>query len=148
MPGFYHRRSVSTTTLDVGSPSSSSSGENWESFKILFHGFADLPSAIGQCTLSPEFTCNGHKWCFQIYPGGDQVSAGFVSVFLKHCSGGQAATTATYEVGLQDKSQRVQYNRAATGINFDSNSKSWGWGKYGIRSNILNNHLDDDGTLA
>eukprot|EP00986_Skeletonema_menzelii_P013432 scaffold7822_cov131-Skeletonema_menzelii.AAC.1 len=65
MPNFHHR-SVTVTTLDVGSPSSSSSGENWESFKILFHGFADLPSAIGQCTLSPEFTCNGHKWCLQI----------------------------------------------------------------------------------
>eukprot|EP00986_Skeletonema_menzelii_P003918 scaffold1277_cov137-Skeletonema_menzelii.AAC.1 len=141
MPGFYHR---SVTTLDVGSPSSSSSDERWESFKILFHGFADLPSAVGEYTLSPGFTCNGHKWCLQIYPGGERESAGFVSVFLV----GQAATTATYEVGLQDKSQRVQYNRAATGINFDSNRTSLGWPKYGERSNILNNHLDDDGTLA
>lgn len=66
----------------------------WESFKIQFHGFADLPSAVGQFTRSPECTCNGHKWCVRIYPGGcDQLglnasTEGNIALYLEHCSGG------------------------------------------------------------
>lgn len=95
-----HHRCV--TTLDVGRPSSSSSGEKWASFKILFHGFADLPSAVDQYTLSPEFTCNGHKWRLRLFPGGDNLaSRGYVSLYLQHCSGGYA--TATFQVDVLDR---------------------------------------------
>ena len=74
-------------TLDVGHPSSSA-GEEWASFKILFHGFTDLPSAVDQCTRSLKFTCNGHRWCIRLFPGGNiHASGGYLSLRLEHCSG-------------------------------------------------------------
>eukprot|EP00985_Skeletonema_marinoi_P021388 scaffold13100_cov108-Skeletonema_marinoi.AAC.9 len=138
------------TTLGLGRPSSSS-GEEWQSFKMLFHGFADLPSTVGQYTLSPEFTCNGHRWCIDLYPGGDnQASVGRLSLRLRHCSGGYA--TATFEVSVLDKYQSVQHTKKSTLHSFSSEEKkTWGWHDSFRRSTILNqanNYLDDNGTLA
>eukprot|EP00984_Skeletonema_dohrnii_P004969 scaffold1761_cov78-Skeletonema_dohrnii-CCMP3373.AAC.2 len=137
---YVHRIDTNLTTLDVGRPSSSA-GEEWQSFKILFHGFADLPSAVGQCTRSPEFTCNGHRWCIDLFPGGDnQASMEHLSLFLRHCSGGCA--TATGEVGILPHS--VQKMTAAS---FDSDNTSLGW-VFCARSVILKksmNILDEMG---
>ncbi|KAK1739349.1 BTB/POZ and MATH domain-containing protein [Skeletonema marinoi] len=138
------------TTLDVGRPSSSA-GEEWQSFKILFHDFADLPSAVGQCTRSPEFTCNGHRWCIKLYPSGHtEARAGNLSLYLRLCSGGYA--TATFEVSVLDKYQSIKrIAKSATLRSFSSESKTWGWPQFVSRSYILNqanNYLDDNGTLA
>ncbi len=148
MTSLHHRY---VTTVDVGCPSSSyASGESerWQSFKILFHRFAELPSAVGQSTRTPEFTCNGHRWRLSIYPcgNGEQANAGSVSLFLKHCSGGYA--TASYKMGALDKSQGLHYAKVANDRNFGSDNKSWGWADFCNRSDILDNCLDDDGTLA
>mmetsp|Transcript_8102 Transcript_8102/g.11795 ORF Transcript_8102/g.11795 Transcript_8102/m.11795 type:complete len:429 (-) Transcript_8102:202-1488(-) len=136
------------TTLDMGRPSST--GEPWESFKILIHDFADLPSAVGQCTRSPEFTFNGHRWCIPLCPGGDsQASAGYLSLSLRLCSGGYA--TAAFEVSVLDKYQSVQHTMRSTLRSFSSEKKTWGWPQFDSRSYILNqanNYLDDNGTLA
>eukprot|EP00984_Skeletonema_dohrnii_P025215 scaffold14331_cov83-Skeletonema_dohrnii-CCMP3373.AAC.4 len=136
------------TTLGVGRPSSSA-GEEWQSFKILFHRFANLPSVIDQCTLSPEFKCNGHRWCIKLYPGGEsQASAGYLSLYLQHCSGGYA--TAAFEVSVLDKYQSVKKTIKSTAPRTFSSQK-WGWKDYCHRSYILkqsNNILDDNGTLA
>jgi len=136
------------TTLDVGRRPSSA-GEEWQSFKILIHGFADLPSAVGEYTLSPEFKCNGHKWCIKLYHGGEsEASVGHISLYLQHCSGGTATTA--YEMSFLDKYQNVN-TKIATDCSFDSDKKNWGWPKFVSRSYILdqsNNILDDKGTLA
>eukprot|EP00984_Skeletonema_dohrnii_P004972 scaffold1761_cov78-Skeletonema_dohrnii-CCMP3373.AAC.5 len=136
------------TTLDVGRRPSSSD-EEWQSFKILIHGFADLPSAVGQYTLSPEFTCNGRRWCIQLFPGGNiHASAGNLSLCLKLCSGGNATTA--YEMSFLDKYQSVKTKRV-TDCSFDSDKQNWGWAQFVSRSYILdqsNNVLDDKGTLA
>ena len=137
-----HHRCV--TTLDVGKPSSS--GVSWESFKILFHRFAALPSAVGQITYSPKFSCNGHEWRLLIYPGGDsQASAEYVSLFLQLCSGGHA--TASYELSILDKCQNTIINYNAIDDRFVG-AAARGWKEYCKRSDILNTHIDDDGTLA
>jgi len=122
-----HRIDTNLTTLDVGRPSSSA-GEEWESFKILFHDFADLPSAFGQYTLSPEFACNGHSWRIALYPykrHGGRVGRGprlelerpSLSICLQLNSGGNA--TATFTLNLHNKFQREHSTRKQTDFNFD-----------------------------
>ena len=137
-------------TLDVGCRSSSASAaEEWQSFKILFHGFADLPSAFDQYTLSPEFNCNGHKWCIKLYPGGKRASrTGRLSLYLRHCSEGYATTA--HEVSVLDKFQSIKHTLKWTDQSFQG-GKIRGWKDYCLRSYILNqseNILDDNGTLA
>jgi speckle-type POZ protein len=140
MAGIYPR---CLTTLDVGKKPSS--GDSWESFKILFHRFADLPSAVGQMTRSPKFTCNGHDWCLRLYPGGDvHASAGYTSVYLEHCSEGYA--TASYEISVLDKHQR-KANIMSTSSHF-SCGETWGWKDFYPQTFIMENILDDEGTLA
>ncbi|KAK1739348.1 BTB/POZ and MATH domain-containing protein [Skeletonema marinoi] len=136
-------------TLDAGYRSSSASAaEEWQSFKILFHGFADLPSAFEQFTLSPEFKCNGHRWCIKLYPGGKRASrTGCLSLYLRLCSGGYA--TAPHEVSILDKYQNVKHTKKGTDQSFHG-GKIRGWKDYSLRSYILltENILDDNGTLA
>eukprot|EP00985_Skeletonema_marinoi_P008397 scaffold3787_cov90-Skeletonema_marinoi.AAC.2 len=146
-----HRIDTNLTTLDVGrGRPSSSAGEEWESFKILFHDFADLPSAFDQYTLSPKFTCNGHRWCIKLYPGGTgEAREGYLSLYLQHCSGGNA--TAAFEVSVLDKFQRVKKTQKAKLLNFDDDTNSWGCDTTVKRNKILDqseNILDDNGTLA
>ena len=137
-----HHRYI--TTLAVGKRPSS--GENWDSFKILFHGFPHLPSARGQFTRSPEFTCNGHQWCLCIYPGGcGQASAGYSSGYIEHCSEGNV--TSSYEMSVRDKWEKGVNICWSSGQNFIDKAR-WGWKDFCPRAIILANHLDDEGTLA
>ena len=138
-----HPRCV--TTLDVGRKPSS--GESWESFRILFHGFADPPSAVDQETRSPKFTCNGHEWCLCIYPGGDNGARGNTSVYLKLCSEGNV--TASFEICVLDKGRRDvgSLNLWLKDKNFLIGRTSWGWQNCCSRLNILN-RVDEEGTLA
>ena len=89
------------TLLDVGTPPDGFQG--WESNHIRFHGFASLPSARGADIKSPMFTCFGHQWQLQIYPGGrDDSQNGMVSVFLHH---------------LSDESMKILFNLRVTNAN-------------------------------
>eukprot|EP00984_Skeletonema_dohrnii_P024529 scaffold13669_cov78-Skeletonema_dohrnii-CCMP3373.AAC.1 len=147
MPNVYHQQRI-IATLDMGNPSSSDEG--CESVKILIHRFADLPSASGQFTQSSEFTYNGHRWCIKLYPGGhSEAREGYLSLHLRHCSGGYA--TAAFEVSILDKYQSVQHTKKTPLCNFCSKNKTWGWNDYYPRHHIFNqskNILDDNGTLA
>eukprot|EP00984_Skeletonema_dohrnii_P004977 scaffold1761_cov78-Skeletonema_dohrnii-CCMP3373.AAC.10 len=142
-----HRIDTNLTTLDMGCPSST--GEEWASVKILIHDFADLPSAVGKYTRSPEFKCSGHRWCIKLYPGGtDEASVGYLSLVLQLCSGGNA--TAAFEASFLDKYQSVRHTMRGTEQSFHS-GRLRGWPQIVSRSYILNqsnNILDDKGTLA
>ncbi|KAK1739341.1 BTB/POZ and MATH domain-containing protein [Skeletonema marinoi] len=146
MPNVYHHQRI-IVTLDMGSPSSSD--EEWASVKILIHRFADLPSAVGQSTLSPEFTCNGHRWCIKLYPSGHtEAGEGCLSLYLRLCSGGYATTA--YEMSVLDKFQSIKHTMKSTRKIFRLDD-SWGWKDFYPRDQILNqstNMLDDNGTLA
>ncbi|EJK52761.1 hypothetical protein THAOC_27937 [Thalassiosira oceanica] len=55
--------------------------------KVHFHGFEGLPTARGAAVKSPEFSCFGHQWVVDIYPGGFRDSnEGYVSVNLYNAS--------------------------------------------------------------
>ncbi|KAK1739342.1 BTB/POZ and MATH domain-containing protein [Skeletonema marinoi] len=150
---YVHRIDTNLPTVDVGRPSSAASaGEEWESFKILFHGFSALPSALGIYTQSPEFKCNGHRWRITLYPGGrSEASAGNLSLYLGLCSGSGDAM-ATFELSVLDKFQRKKnFTEQFMDGSFVSDAGGWGWDNFCYRSYILNqsnNILDDNGTLA
>ncbi|EJK57828.1 hypothetical protein THAOC_22093, partial [Thalassiosira oceanica] len=57
---------------------------DWAIKKIHFHGFAGLPTTRNVAVTSPEFSCFGHKWMVQIYPGGNDpfTIGGYAAVFL------------------------------------------------------------------
>lgn len=76
---------MSTSRVDVGASSESFSG--WTTTEVRFHGFANLPTAVGQFVQSPEFNCFGHQWVLFIFPGGRANSPeGYAAVALSNRS--------------------------------------------------------------
>jgi hypothetical protein len=121
--GAVHHIDANVTTIEVGdSPSSAGDGELWESFKFLIHGFKDLSTT--STIQSPEFTFNGHRWCMVVYPGGDdRARPGYVSIYLRLCSGDAAKVSFQYvmldEFGMtwegQERSKEMQFLIVVTG---------------------------------
>ena len=75
------------TIIDVGTPPASTRNKEWESLQLHFHGFKNLPTTWGVPVSSPEFTCFGHKWRVQIFPGGrTDANHGMISLVLEHLS--------------------------------------------------------------
>ena len=65
----------------VGTPSLCLDG--WTRTEVCFHGFADLTTTRDEAVASPKFSCFGHRWLVDIYPGGDNDSDdGHVAVDL------------------------------------------------------------------
>ena len=50
----------------------------WQTNRVVFHHFSDLPSKRGECTQSPVFECHGLKWTVDLYPGGNKNFSGDV----------------------------------------------------------------------
>ena len=73
--------------MDVGTPASDFEREEWTTTEVRFHGFASLPSERDVEVESPEFSCFGHEWVLDIYPGGKENSDdGYVAVYLSNMS--------------------------------------------------------------
>ena len=73
---------MSTNIVNVGTPPPQDF-EDWTTREIRFHGFANLPTTRGECVESPEFSCLGHQWRLDIFPGGrDNSTEGYVAIRL------------------------------------------------------------------
>ena len=73
--------------VDVGTLASDFEREEWTTTEVRFHGFADLSTTRDERVESPKFSCFGHQWTLDIYPGGDVDSDdGYVAVFLSNMS--------------------------------------------------------------
>jgi len=55
--------------VDVGTPPDDMD-DDWTTIVVRFHGFANLSTTRGEKVISPEFSCLGHQWRLDIYPGG------------------------------------------------------------------------------
>ena len=74
-----------TSSVDVGTPSKDLKG--WQTTEVRFNGFADLSRTTLTYVPSPEFSCFGHQWTLEFYPGGyGNATDGFSSVFLANRS--------------------------------------------------------------
>jgi speckle-type POZ protein len=135
------------TALDVGTPPSSGD-EKGKSVKLLFHRFGELSAERGQCISSPEFECNGRKWCALLYPrGSTDASEGYVSIYLKLRFEGSCAVTFEITSIKVDGSSLRKFADTYT----LHNQKNWGWHNFIKRSDILDESrsiLDSNGTFA
>ena len=133
-------------TLDIGK-SPSSQGDNWKSFKLLFHGFMDLSTKKEHVIESPTFSCNGHEWFLRMYPGGTtDAKNGRVSMYL--CCVGSESDGLSFKVSILDKFGR-EYCRKTCEYFFRCNGR--GWPDFIHLDTILDEScqiLDSNGTLA
>ena len=76
---------MSTSRVHVGTPPENFNGGTMT--EVCFHGFANLPTIRGEDVDSPEFSCLGHQWNLDIYPGGEEDSdEGYVAINLSNAS--------------------------------------------------------------
>ena len=144
---------VSVSTLDMWDLPLSMFHEEWKSFLIHFHKFAELPTTKGNRFESPEFTCNGHKWVLRLYPGGntsDDDDNGSISLYLSHRSRGN--TTATFEAKIINKfGDTIETRISSNNRQFDSGSSNSGWTNVIKLSDVLDESkdiLDSNGMLT
>ncbi|KAL7448937.1 hypothetical protein ACHAWC_001050, partial [Mediolabrus comicus] len=121
----------------------------WKSFHFNVPNFKDLPTTRDHFVETPLFTCNGHEWSLDIYPGGDDdAPEGYVSIDLTHHSEG--SITANYEFAILDKFGK-QKIATESSHHFEGKGDGFGWRNVILRSDILDesqNILDGDGTLT
>jgi hypothetical protein len=111
--------------------------------------FKDLPTTRGHYVKTPEFSCNGHEWYLEIYPGGEEdADEGYVTIYLTHRSEG--SITTNFDVMVMDKFGKKRKVLQSTD-NFEGMGYGHGWSNFIERSDILDeskNLLDSNGTLT
>ena len=88
--GLAHNLNVNTELVPIMSthPAGAPSGQlsDWVITRVAFNGFAGLPTEEGEIFQS-EFSCFGHEWTVDLYPGGNsQSNDGYVGLFLSNSS--------------------------------------------------------------
>eukprot|EP00985_Skeletonema_marinoi_P012266 scaffold5887_cov104-Skeletonema_marinoi.AAC.2 len=87
------------------------SSSEWKAFTLLIRKFKNLPCADDDYfVVSPEFSCNGHKWRLKVYPAvpinqqraARELEIRYISIFLEKLS--DCSTTATFEFKILDSS--------------------------------------------
>ena len=119
-------------------------GEGWTSFLFRIHDFAVLSSTKGHSIETPEFTCNGHHFLLNVYPGGDsEADEGYVSAYLWRLS--EEKVMVDFAIGIIDKFGKPRKSGRSKTL-----SKNCGWKHFIPRSDILDESkhmLDSDGCL-
>ena len=101
---------MSTSRVHVGTPPEKFEG--WTTINVCFHGFADLSTTRDEYVDSPEFSCFGHQWNLDIYPGGvDGSPEGYVAVALSNES--NTSIEIDYHCGVRDASGKELLHREA-----------------------------------
>ena len=127
--------------------------EDWKSFMFHFHDFANLSTTTDHWITSPQFTCSGHQWELEVYPGGDSsADEGKVSFYLHHLLQGITTRIDTrYGIKVIDKFGKAWKDSYVIRHEFAADSEPWGYANFISRSDILDeskNILDDNGTLT
>jgi len=92
--------------VDVGTPPEGC--KDWITTVIRFHGFANLPTTRDEYVSSPEFSCFGHQWRLDLYPGGEEDSeVGYVDVELANLSNTSIKIQYGYSVRNADGKEVV-----------------------------------------
>lgn len=109
-----------------------------ETFEVRFDDFAALPATKGQDVVnSPEFTCFGHRWRLNLWPGGlsGLIADGKVSVYLHHCSPGNIEVHSTFVV---DATKRGECCACTSGSWFaEGVDDNYGNSEFADRTKIL-----------
>lgn len=121
---------------------------------VNIHDFAAIPATRSFCFYTPEFSCNGHQWYLQIYPGGCNVSVcdGLMAVFLGKRS--QGGISATFEMEILNKfgGRHYYFPQVTEFYPLDGDTLyTRGYPNFCTRSEILDlsqNILDNNGTMS
>ena len=114
--------------------------------EICFHGFADLTTTRGEYVTSPEFSCFGHQWSLDVYPGGQEDSReGWVAIQLSNKSNKSIKIKWGCSVRDADGKEVVHYKSytefGSVGIEFGaygSDDDAWYKSNFTKRSTIMN----------
>ena len=124
--------------------------EGWQSFQFNILNFAAIAATKGNAFVTPQFSCNGHRWCLEIYPGGHgRTDDGWMSIILANCSKG--GISVTFEMKMLNKFGDAVIIGPSTNFYPPGDTKANGWLNYCRRSEILDgshNILDDNGTMS
>jgi len=123
--------------LDVGTPQNGFN--DWTTVLVRFHGFADLPTTVGERVYSPQFSCLGHQWRLGIYPGGEEDSReGYVGVNLSNFSNTSIEIRYGYSVRDSDDVVRRHVSDTSAFGAFGSE----GYADFTKRSKIMESLVD------
>ena len=129
--------------VSVGTPAKKIA-KKCELIKVVIHKFQNLTEQKGQGITSRIFKAHGYDWYLGIYPRGDyhkQNDDTFVSLRL-HCFNANKTGKPSAKFSLRCK----DYKRKSAIREF-KHSNSFGWSEYRRRSDIIENYLEDDGSL-
>jgi len=124
--------------IDVGTPSDDAS-EDWTTTVVRFHGFANLTTTRNDYVESSEFSCFGHQWRLDLYPGGDEDSdEGYAAVSLSNQSNTSIKISYGYSVRDADSKEVVHYEPATREFGaVDSERNAWSKDNFEKRSVLL-----------
>eukprot|EP00804_Cyclotella_cryptica_P028555 CCRYP_015814-RA/>CCRYP_015814-RA protein AED:0.30 eAED:0.32 QI:0/0/0/1/1/1/2/0/277 len=110
-----------------------------EKHTVKFHDFESLTKTKGERVISPVFSCAGHKWILQLYPGGDVDSQdGMVAAYLQGKMSYNIAV-ALLELIFKDSNGCPFHKQTCCDFRlFSMESPSWGWKNFIKRDKILN----------
>ena len=96
--------------VDVGTPPESY--KEWTTVLVRFHGFANLTTTRGEDVQSPYFSCLGHQWRLDIYPGGRANSEeGYAGIKLAKRSNESIEIQWGYSIRNSDGEEVVTHSR-------------------------------------
>jgi hypothetical protein len=108
-------------------------------FSVKFDNFEELPSERGHRVGSSTFSCFGHEWRVDIYPGGYKDSLdGMVGVYLNRVTTFGKRLNIEMTIGVKSEDD----------IDFKGNAKfgragAWGWIYFPARSILLEEFLEE-----
>ena len=133
---------MSANTVIVGTPSLCLDG--WTRTEVCFHGFSDLSTTRDEEVASPIFSCFGHTWLVELYPGGDEKSNdGYVAIDLGNMS--NEAIKIQYGFSVRDAAgKEIVYHKPKTNEfgacdpDGDNVQNAWFNANFAKRSTLMN----------
>ena len=99
---------MNISRVHVGTPPGDFKG--WTTTEVCFHGFANLSTTRSESVYSPEFSCLGHQWKLELYPGGIANSdEGYVAIALRNKSNTGIEVQFGYSVRNADGKEVVNH---------------------------------------
>ena len=136
---------MSTSRVDVGTPPDNFEG--WTTANVCFHGFANLTTTRGESVQSPEFSCFGHQWRLDIYPGGEEDSAeGYAAVELVNMTNKSIKISYGFSVRDVDGEEVVRYKPQTKEFDASVGNNAWYKDNFSKRSKLM--ELLVQGTLV
>ena len=130
---------MSTNTAIVGTPSLCLDG--WTRTEVCFHGFADLTTTRDEAVESPLFSCFGHQWELDLYPGGNEdsdghdiSSDGYIAINL--CNMSNEAIKIQYGFSVRDAAGKEVWHEKPR-IHQFAGEGSWGIVNFCKRSFLM-----------